>query len=187
MNIAGADTEGQVIVLAEGSATEAAVIRTTAPGTPFLTMLKPLWSIVDQPDFTITTDYILEPGAPALKMVTTASLTPEFSEATALEGSTEGLELLQYAMVSGLSFGDFFLQGGSVDVFAPGGGFDEDRLVADAVNDGKNTFNSPFQFPSSRAWARACPTRSWPTPATCTCRSSPPRRPPRSAPVSRAT
>lgn len=147
MNIAGADTEGQVIVLAEGSATEAAVIRTTAPGTPFLTMLKPLWSIVDQPDFTITTDYILEPGAPALKMVTTASLTPEFTEATVLEGSTEGLELLQYAMVSGLSFGDFFLQGGSVDVFAPGGGFDEDRLVADAVNDGKNTFNSPFQFP----------------------------------------
>jgi hypothetical protein len=147
MNIAGADTEGQVTVLAEGSATEPAIVRTAAEGKPFLSMLQPLWAIVDQPTFQITTDYILAPGSPAVKMVTTASLTPEFSEATALAGSDEGLELLQYAMVSGLSFGDFYLQGGSIDVFAPGGGFDEERLVADAVADGKNTFSSPFQFP----------------------------------------
>lgn len=146
MNIAGADTEGDVVVLAEGSATEAAIVRTSAEGTPFLTMLQPLWKIVGQPDFRITTDYILEPGSPAVKMVTTASLTAEITDPAVLSGSTEGLELLQYAMVSGLSFGDFFLQGGSVDVFAPGGGFDEERLVADEVDEGKNTFNSPFAF-----------------------------------------
>ncbi|GDX81812.1 hypothetical protein LBMAG42_36230 [Deltaproteobacteria bacterium] len=151
MNIAGADTEGEVLVLQEGSETEAAIVRATGEGTPFLTMLKPLWAIVGQPDFQITTDYILEPGSPAVKMITTASEAATFTEATTLAGSTDELALLEYAMVSGLSFGDFYLQGGSIDVFAPGtvdqpGGFDEDQLVSDAVNDGKNTFQSPFKF-----------------------------------------
>ncbi len=146
MNIAGADTEGEVFVLQEGSETEPAIIRATGEGTPFLTMLKPLWAIVEQPEFQITTDYILAPGSGAVKMVTTASLTPTFTDATVLAGSTDSLPLLDYAMVSGLSFGDFYLQGGSIDVFAPGGGFDEDQLVADAVAEGKNTFQSPFKF-----------------------------------------
>lgn len=147
MNIAAVDEPGEVEIVAEGSATEAAVIRASATGAPFLTMLTPLWAIVKQPDFTITNEYILEPGSPAVKMVTTASLTAEPGEATEVPGSTTVLPLLEYAMVSGLSFGDFYLQGGSVDVFAPGGGFDEDQLVSDAVAGGANTFESPFQYP----------------------------------------
>ena len=146
MNIAAVDTEGEVIVLAEGSATEPAIIRAAATGHPFLTMLQPLWAIVDQPNFVITNDYILEPGSPAVKIVTTASLAATFSTATESPGSTTELPLLDYAMVSGLAFGDFYLQGGSVDVFAPGGGFDEDQLVSDAVRSGKNTFTSPLRF-----------------------------------------
>ena len=147
MNIAAVDEAGEVVVLQEGSATEAAIIRASATGAPFLTMLSPLWAIVDQPEFVITNDYILDPGSPAVKMVTTASLTAEFTDAVEVEGSTTELKLLEYAMVSGLSFGDFYLQGGSVDVFAPGGGFDEDQLVSEAVSAGKNTFESPFRYP----------------------------------------
>ncbi len=145
MNLVGADEEGEVEILADGSSGEA-IIRATGEAEPFLTMLDLLWALVGQPEFQVTTDYILEPGAPALKMVTTASLTPTFESAEEVPGSDEALPILDYAMVSGLAFGDFYLQGGSIDVFSPGGGFDEDRLVADAVNSGKNTFVDPFQF-----------------------------------------
>lgn len=147
MNLIGAETAESVTVLNDGSDGKAAIIRATGPGKPFLSMLTPLWAIVGQPDFYITTDYILEPGSAAVKMVTTASLTATFSTATEMPGTTDALPILDYAMSTGLAFGDFYLQGGSVNVFAAGGGFDEDRLVSDAVNAGGNTFSDPFEFP----------------------------------------
>ncbi|MBM4367001.1 MAG: CehA/McbA family metallohydrolase [Deltaproteobacteria bacterium] len=147
MNLVGADEPGEVTILADGK-DGTAIVRATGQAEPFLTMLDLLWALVGQPEFQVTTDYVLEAGSPALKVVTTASLAAEFSEAEEVVGATgEGaLPILDYAMVSGLAFGDFYLQGGSIDVFSPGGGFDEDRLVADAVNGGKNTFVDPFEF-----------------------------------------
>ena len=52
-------------------------------------------------------------GSPAVKIVTTASLTAEASAVEEAPGATGDLPLLQYAMVSGLAFGDFYLQGGT--------------------------------------------------------------------------
>lgn len=147
MNLVGADVAESVTILNDGSDGKAAIVRATGIGKPFLSMLTPLWAIVDQPDFYITTDYILEPGSSALKMVTTASLAATFTEATEMPGTTDALPILDYAMSTGLAFGDFYLQGGSIDVFASRGGFDEEDLVADRVNAGGNTFTDPFKFP----------------------------------------
>lgn len=149
MNLAAVDEESEMSILADGSDGEAAIIRVDAPAEPFLTLLIALWTLVDQPDFRITTDYILAPGAPALLIRTTASITTaptEVPEATVLEGTTAGLDVLDLSLISGVAFGDFYLQGGGIDVFSPGIGFDEDRAVADANDAGINTFASPFQF-----------------------------------------
>ncbi len=43
-------------------------------------------------------------------------------------------------------FGDFFLQGGDVDVFAPEIGFDEDGAVYEWSLEGRNTFADPAQM-----------------------------------------
>jgi len=147
MNLGAVDEAGEVTIVSDGSDGGAAVIRTDAMGEPFLTLLDPLWAVVQQPEFRITTDYILEPGAAALKIRTTATFgSPTALEGTALPGAPGGLDVLALAMTSGAAFGDFYLQGGSVDVFAPGIGFDEDRAVDDAANEGKNTFQEPFRL-----------------------------------------
>lgn len=147
MNLGAVDEAGEVTVIADGSDGGAAIIRTDATAEPFLTLLDPLWAVVKQPEFRITTDYILEPGAGALKIRTTATFGSATSlEGTILPGTDDGLDVLALAMTSGVTFGDFYLQGGSVDVFAPGIGFDEDRAVDDASTAGVNTFQEPFQF-----------------------------------------
>ncbi|MES2640997.1 MAG: CehA/McbA family metallohydrolase [Myxococcota bacterium] len=147
MNLGAVDEAAEVSVVNDGADGNAAIIRTDASAEPFLTMLDPLWAVVGQPEFRITTDYILEPGAGALKIRTTATFgAPEYVEGTLLAGSEDGLDVLDLAISSGVAFGDFYLQGGSVDVFAPGMGFDEDRAVDELRSAGVNTFQDPFQF-----------------------------------------
>lgn len=138
----------QVQILSEGSETEPAIVRVTAPSEPFLRLLAGLWVLVDAPDFTLQTDYILEPGQSWLTMRTTAAFTadetvPEDPELLSYE---PGMELLDLALESGVTFGDFYLQGGSVNVFAPGLGFWEDGAVYEARDAGLNTFTSPFEL-----------------------------------------
>ncbi|MDP2315346.1 MAG: CehA/McbA family metallohydrolase [Pseudomonadota bacterium] len=147
MNLGAVDDPTEVTVVSDGSDGGAAVIRTSALAEPFLTMLDPLWSVVGQPEFLVTTDYILEPGAGALKIRTTATFgAAEPGEGILLPGTEDGLDVLEFAISSGVAFGDFYLQGGSVDVFAPGMGFDEDRAVDELRSAGVNTFQEPFQF-----------------------------------------
>ncbi|MDP2305493.1 MAG: CehA/McbA family metallohydrolase [Pseudomonadota bacterium] len=147
MNLGAVDEAPEVSIVNDGADGNAAIIRTDAAAEPFLTMLDPLWAVVGQPEFRITTDYILEPGAGALKIRTTATFgSDETIEGTLLPGSEAGLDVLELAISSGVAFGDFYLQGGSVDVFAPGMGFDEDRAVDEVRNAGVNTFQDPFQF-----------------------------------------
>jgi hypothetical protein len=151
MNLIQADTAGQVTVVNDGSDGNAAIVRVDGPWVAFLTLLNGVWAFSGgQPEYRITTEYRLAPGSRAVEIVTTASQTAAGSElpaATAAPGSTTTLAILDTALASGLAFGDFYLQGGGVDVFAPGIGFDEDKAVADAVAGGQNTFNEPFRFP----------------------------------------
>ncbi len=147
MNLGAVDEAVEVSIVNDGSDGNAAIIRTDALAEPFLTMLDPLWSVVGQPDFRMTTDYILEPGAGALKIRTTATFGADVAgDGTLLPGTDAGLDVLDLAISTGVAFGDFYLQGGSVDVFAPGMGFDEDRAVDEVRTAGVNTFQEPFQF-----------------------------------------
>ncbi|MFZ5481974.1 MAG: CehA/McbA family metallohydrolase [Myxococcota bacterium] len=151
MNLAAAsDPEAEQVFIAADGSDGAAIVRVDAASVPFLTMLKPLWAYpsIQQPDFRMTTDYILEPGKPGLLVRTTATLTGETpAETAAASGDPESLDVLGLALTSGLAFGDFYLQGGTVDVFAPGIGFDEDKAVYEEKLAGKNSFREPFRLP----------------------------------------
>jgi hypothetical protein len=154
MNLAAADAPAEVSIVADGADGGDAIVRVDAAGAPFFSLLTALWSLVDQPDMRITTDYILSPGAPGLRMRTTVSFqdpaaAPEPPEGRLLSGAGPGepdMALLETAISTGAALGDFYLQGGSVDVFAPGIGFDEDGAVFRANEAGRNTFQDPFRF-----------------------------------------
>lgn len=147
MNVPVAEEEaGTVTIVNDGSDGGAAIVRVEGPSEPFLTLLGGLWQIVGQPDFMLRTDYILEPGVPAVKMRTTALFgATTFPESAVLsETSEESLDVLGLAIEDGATFGDFYLQGGSTDVFTPGIGFDEDSYVAELAEQGINTFQEPI-------------------------------------------
>lgn len=152
MNVQLADGDtGRVEIVADGSDGGAAIIRTEGPSEPFLTLLGALWAIVQQPEFAMRTDYILEPGKRALLMRTTAVFqsteVADEVEGTLAGTSEESLDVLGLALENGVAFGDFYLQGGSVDVFTPGVGFDEDGYVAELNEQGINTFETPIRVP----------------------------------------
>jgi hypothetical protein len=143
---------GEVVVLNDGSDGNAAVVCVGGTAEPFLSLLGGLWLLVGAPDFFIRTDYILEPGAPALKIRTyavfsgdpaAASCDAELS-ATAAATSMTDLAILDLALETGVAFGDFYLQGGSTDVFTPNVGFDERSFVNDISALGTNTFQEPI-------------------------------------------
>lgn len=136
-----------VEVLQEGSETEPAIIRVTAPSAPFISILDALWAILGMPTLQYVTDYILEPGQPWVRIRTTVTMgdgVEPVAEATPIPPATPEMPLLDYAIESGIIMGDFFLAGGSVDVFAPGIGFDESGAVFDAMSAGRNLFLDPF-------------------------------------------
>jgi len=149
MNVSLADEETEVFILNDGADGEAAIVRVQSEKTGFLELLNALWAFVGNPEYEIVTDYILEPGAEHLLIRTTAWFSdggdvPEQTDV--LVGSTEPLPLLDLALETGVVFGDFFLQGGDVDVFAPGIGFDEDGAVYEWSLEGRNTFADPAQM-----------------------------------------
>ena len=52
--------------------------------------------------------------------------------------------LIQIALEEGVTFGDFYLQGGSLNVFTPGIGFDESGHIYELKKSGINTFAVPI-------------------------------------------
>ncbi len=152
---AGNAIDSELTIVSDGSEGGDAIVRADAGDEPFFSLLGALWAIVAQPQMRITTDYVLSPGVSALKIRTTVSFTdpattPEPPAGALLPGVQPGepdLPLLDQAISTGMAFGDFYLQGGAVDVFAPGIGFDEDGAVFEANARGQNTFTSPFRFP----------------------------------------
>ena len=150
MNVLHPDGEDGVALIADGSDGGPAIVRTQSTGQPFLSLLGALWAIVSMPEMHITTDYIAESGVPWLTMKTTVIMNQDNGafegEPTVTEAFSEPFPLMEFALESGMVAGDFYLSGGSLNVFAPGIGFDENGAVRRAQLDGKNTFSSPFQF-----------------------------------------
>ncbi|HHO50532.1 MAG TPA: hypothetical protein ENK18_06565 [Deltaproteobacteria bacterium] len=152
MNVAHPPEEGgpSVQIVSDGSGGGPAIVRTQGPAEPFLTLLGALWSIVGAPDFYLWTDTIARPGEDWFTVRTTVVTGEgggepvEGAEAPYLDAP---FPLIQWAIETGMVLGDFYLSGGSVDVFAPGIGFDEDGAVFESMERGENTFVEPFQFP----------------------------------------
>ncbi len=151
MNIIRPLETSDVFVVSDGSDGGAAVVRVEGAGEPFITLLKALFALVNGPDFGVVTDYIVEPGKPWVRMKTTATVhwdgvSELASDGQPLDYSDDGMPILEWGIESGIAIGDFFLQGGAVDVFAPDMGFDEDGEVYLAEQAGLNTITDPFQF-----------------------------------------
>ncbi len=146
MNVTEALEPGQVEIVADGSDGGAAAIRVTGGARGFLSMLDTLWGLVRAPDLQLVTDYVLEPGEPFLRIRTTVTCgggEPRV-EGDPMPPVDAGTPLIEVAITTGLVVGDFFLSGGSTDVFAPGIGFDEGRAIEEAELAGRNLFLDPF-------------------------------------------
>ena len=148
LDIIEANDPDSVYILSDGSDGGAAVVRVEGEKTGFITLLDALWLILGAPEFTVTTDYILEPGTSWVEITTTAYY-GDPATATAFREvaySEDELPLLDWAIETGVVMGDFYLQGGAIDVFAPEMGFDEDGEVYAARDAGQNTFADPFRY-----------------------------------------
>jgi hypothetical protein len=146
MNVPLALEPETVWILNDGANGEPAIVRTQADAVPFITLLKGLWAFIGAPDFYLTTDYILKPGESWVTIKTTAHMSPELPDQVTALSYEPDMPLLEYAIETGMSFGDFYLQGGDVNVFSPGIGFWENGAVYDARDAGQNTFLEPFEL-----------------------------------------
>ena len=163
LNVARINDEvGEVTILDDGSSGGPAVICTIGAEESFITLLDALWGlqwIAPRPYFHLRTDYILSPGDAALEIRSTVLFSEaptcaddvSASEAAATVSGDGTLPLLDLALGGtdggGVVFGDFYLQGGSVDVFTPGVGFDEETFVQGLLEEGANTFTEPIRLP----------------------------------------
>ena len=148
LNIMKVDAEtGSVEIPTDHPYGDAAVVRVTAPAAGFLSMLDALWALVGAPELELVTDYVLEPGQKYVRMITTVNYGggDPAGVGDPLTPMTAEDPLLEYAIETGLVVGDLYLSGGSLDVFAPGIGFDEDLAVQEANAAGQNLFLDPFE------------------------------------------
>lgn len=160
MNVPKIDADnGSVEILSDGS-DGTAVVCVVGDAKPFISLLDALWSVLQwkqgtEMPFDIRTDYILETGSPVVKLRTTAlfgdnaGCQEDVSNATIITEAPERTEdtdpsLIQIALDAGVAFGDFYLQGGSLNVFTPGIGFDEQGYVHQLNEDNINTFTNPI-------------------------------------------
>ena len=129
-----------------------AIIRVTAIGTPYLGILLPLRGITpgSEPTVGMVTDYILRPGEPWLTLRTTTTIVPKSGgvepllDGTPMAGLDEPRDVVQIALGGGIAMGDFYQQGGAVDAFLSGIGFDESGAIYEANQAGRNLFWTPF-------------------------------------------
>jgi hypothetical protein len=150
MNLLAPLEDADVEIVSDGSDGGAAIIRVTSKSEPYLTVLDALWAIVGAPDFHLITDYVLEPGKSWVRVDSTVIYgwdgEADLPEITPMTYTSDTIPVIQVAVEEGVVGGDFTLQGGSVDVFAPGLGFDEDGAVFAARGEGRNLFLDPFGF-----------------------------------------
>ncbi len=147
LNVTGAQLREHVEILSDGRDGEA-IVRVSAQAEPFLGMLKALWSVLRTPDFHMVTDYVLRPDQDFVTLRTTATVlgtgvTPQ-TEGTWLEGTDDSLPVVELALGGGIAMGDFYLQGGDVDVFVPGIGFDESTEIHELDLAGRNLMTQPL-------------------------------------------
>jgi hypothetical protein len=146
--VPGVVAEGGTVSILEDTG-EAAIVRVSAPMTPFLDLVKPLVSTGGgvRPGWVVT-DYILRPKEQWLTIRTTVGLAAAEIQPPIDGPVVPGLEgpesIVGQALLGGLALGDFVHLGGNVDVFASEVGFHELGAVYDAQQAGRNLFIEPL-------------------------------------------
>ena len=116
MNVLAPLEEDDVTILSDGSDGGPAVIRVVSLAEPFLTLLNPLWGLVNQPEFHLITDYSLSPGESWVRMDSTVVLgwdgEGELPDSEAMLPIEPNFPLIETAVENGIVGGDFYLQGG---------------------------------------------------------------------------
>jgi len=154
-----------VQVLADGSDGGPAVLRSQGRAGDYISYIGLLGSLLGLPTTWQITDYILEPGAPYLTIRTTAVVVDDDEllslddpcgwaagdeglpcEQFLVEPALDRIDLVNALNSGGLVFGDFFMAGGDVDIFIPGAGFHENKVVANSFLSGVNSIEEPFSF-----------------------------------------
>jgi hypothetical protein len=135
---------GSVEIEADGEDGGDAVIAVEGQSEGFLDLLQGLWSLVQAPTFDMRTEYRLSPGASAVQIRTTALFGAKPVDVLPAESAKDSMPVLESAVTDGVVLGDMFLPGGSVDVFVPGVGFDEESYVEELTAKGVNTFSDPI-------------------------------------------
>jgi len=147
LNVAGAQLQEHVSIVSDGTDGEA-IIRVSATAEPFLGMLQALWSLLRTPDFHLVTDYVLRPDSDYVLLRTTATVMDDGIEPAVmgelLPGQDDGLDVVGLALGGGIALGDFYLQGGDVDVFVPDIGFDEESEIHALADAGRNLMTEPL-------------------------------------------
>jgi hypothetical protein len=155
-----------VEVLADGSGGGPAIVRSQGRAGDYISYIGLLGGLLGLPETWQITDYILQPGAPYLTIRTTAVVVNDdellsLDDPCGWQSGDEGLPCDQFLLEpalgqldlagalnsEGLVFGDFFMAGGDVDIFIPGAGFHENKVVAEAFLGGVNSIADPFFFP----------------------------------------
>jgi len=146
--VPGVVAEGGTVSILEDTG-DAAIVRVSAPMTPFLDLVKPLVSTGGgvRPGWVVT-DYILRPKQRWLTVRTTVALAgvecvPD-TEGDVVPGVEGPESIVGQALLGGLALGDFFHLGGNMDVFASEVGFHELGAVYDAQQAGRNLFIEPL-------------------------------------------
>jgi len=149
---------GDVAMVADGSDGGPAIVRVSGEGAFFLETLSVIKTIGGVLGahliLRMETDYILEPGVPYVRMVTTISRSDvDATEPLPLPVVTGELPILDTLLgnpddgkAPGMLGGDFVFFGARNDIFAPGIGFDEEKPIFDALFNGRDTFTHPLAF-----------------------------------------
>ncbi|MFT7580107.1 MAG: hypothetical protein ACI9MR_001774 [Myxococcota bacterium] len=153
---------GDVTIVSDGADGGSAIVRVTGDGEVFLEALSVLrGSLVGSVfqgtkfDITITTDYVLEPGASDVRMIgrVTVAGADESGAALALPVFDGPVAIFPAVLGDaatgikpGVIGGDFVFFGAQNDIFAPQMGFDEEKTVFDALFEGADTFTTPLAF-----------------------------------------
>lgn len=154
------DENGEVRVLNDGSNGQPAHICASGTAFPFISLLQAIWGInawLDEDKnlaYTIRTDYILGADDHVLTMQTNIlvgendgcdhdiSNVVEITNAENFVGTDT--KLMDIVLDLGYLTGDFYLQGGSLNVFTPDIGFDEGGHIDDLNRAQVNTFTDPI-------------------------------------------
>ncbi|TNF33813.1 MAG: PHP domain-containing protein [Deltaproteobacteria bacterium] len=150
---------GDVTLVADGSDGGAAIVRVSGEAAVFLetlSILKTLGTALSaHVDLRMETDYVLEPGASYVRIVTRVyrADVAEPTEPLPLPVVTDEEPILDTVLgnsadgkAPGMLAGDFVFFGARNDIFAPGIGFDENKPIFDALFEGRDTFTHPLVF-----------------------------------------